>query len=160
MDAPTPQPRRAIARGVVPLLIGAPAIAVTIAVALVLGSAPASGGPSVALGDGSAMCLEVYTPENLLHREFAFDGTVTEIQPASEDFGVLVTFKVNAAYRGEIGDGITLKATGVGPDSEGGPGIAVGDRLLISGDEDYVWTCGFSRTWSAEMAAEWESATR
>ena len=88
------------------------------------------------------------------------DGTVTAIQSSSADFGVEVSFDVNEAFIGDVGSTITLTAPGVGGDSEGGPAIAVGDRLLISGDETYAWTCGFSRTWSAEMAAEWEAATR
>lgn len=141
-------------------LAAVPIAGVMIALALVLGSAPASGGPSTALGDGSAACIEVYTPATLGNRDFAFDGTVTGIDSGTDELGVRVTFDVNRLYIGELGSSVTLTATGVGPDSEGGPGLNVGDRLLISGDEDFMWTCGFSRTWSADMAAEWESATR
>jgi len=160
MDTTAPNAGRPALRRWAPALIGLPAAGLVIALAAVLSSSPASGGPSVALGNGSAACIEVYTPENLLHREFAFDGTVTAIQSSSADFGVEVSFDVNEAFIGDVGSTITLTAPGVGGDSEGGPAIAVGDRLLISGDETYAWTCGFSRTWSAEMAAEWEAATR
>lgn len=160
MLTPTPKDRPSIARRWMPAVIGAPVLAITIALALVLSGGSSDGDPSVAIGNGTATCIEVYTPENLLHRAFAFDGTVTSIEQRGEEFGVLVTFDVNTAYRGDVRDGITLQAVGVGGDSEGGPTIAIGDRLLVSGDEDYMWTCGFSRTWSPEMAAEWEAATR
>jgi hypothetical protein len=142
---------------------GLATVAAALALVAVMGQ-PAATGPSVALGDAAAMCIEVYTPENLLHRQFAFDGTVTAITDAENvDFGVSVTFDVNRTYIGDLGDTLTLTASGMsteGGDSEGRPPINVGDRLLISGDDGVAWTCGFSRTYSDEMAAEWESATR
>jgi hypothetical protein len=145
---------------------GLTAGAAVLALAMVL-TGPTAGGPSVALGDGNASCLEVYSPQTLPHRQVAFDGTVTAIaDDPTVDFGVNVTFGVNQAFIGELGDTITLQASGIGTedgvssDGEGGPAIHVGDRLLISGDDGFAWTCGFSRTWSQEMADEWEAATR
>ena len=143
---------------------GLATVAAAIALVAVMGRPAASNGPSVALGDAAAMCIEVYTPENLLHRQVAFDGTVTAITDAENvDFGSAVTFDVNRAYIGDLGETVTLTTSGMGTeggDSEGGPPINVGDRLLISGDDGFAWTCGFSRTYSDEMAAEWEAATR
>jgi hypothetical protein len=158
---PTPSRRWGLALG------GITTVAAAVALVLVIGRPAAdAGGPSVALGDSSAMCMEVYSPETLPNRQLAFDGTVTEIaDDPGLDFGVLVTFDVNQVYIGDLGDTVTLQASGLGGvggdtvDSEGGPGMSVGDRLLISGDEGFAWTCGFSRTWSQEMADEWEAAT-
>jgi hypothetical protein len=134
-----------------------------LALVVVMGR-PAGSDPSLPLGDGAATCLEVYSPETLVHRQFAFDGTVTAITDAPDlDFGSEVTFDVSQAFIGDIGESTTVVASGMGTeggDSEGGPAINVGDRLLISGDDGAAWTCGFSRTYSAEMAAEWEAATR
>jgi hypothetical protein len=143
---------------------GLATVAAALALVAVMGRPAATSGPSVALGDAAAMCIEVYTPENLLHRQVAFDGTVTAITDAENvDFGSAVTFDVNRAYIGDLGDTVTLTASGMGADigdSEGGPPINVGDRLLVSGDEGNAWTCGFTRTYSDDMAAEWEAATR
>lgn len=141
-------------------LAAVPIAGALLALTLVLNSSPANPGPSTALGDGAAACIEVYTPANLGNRDFAFDGTVTGIDQGADDLAVRVTFEINRVYLGDLGSSVTLTASGVGPDSEGGPGLAVGDRLLISGDEDFMWTCGFSRTWSADMADEWDSASR
>jgi hypothetical protein len=163
IEARLAEPRRSLVSRWGVAAGGLATVAAALALVAVMGQ-PAATGPSVALGDAAAMCIEVYTPENLLHRQFAFDGTVTGITDAGNvDVGVSVTFDVNSSYIGDLGDTLTLTASGMGSeggDSEGGPPINVGDRLLISGDDGVAWTCGFSRTYSDEMAAEWESATR
>ena len=158
----------------VPARRSAPVIAggavATLAVAAVIGVAVTrSGGggssttatPDVAgtqdteLGGGfAALCVELYSPETLRNRQFAFDGTVESIS------GTNATFSVNRAYKGDVGDTITLEAGGMlaitSVNEEGT--LEVGGRYLVSGDDTFLWTCGFSQPYSEELAGEWEAA--
>lgn len=115
----------------------------------------------------SAMCVEVYSPETLPNREFAFDGTVTSIErfesaDGSEVGGPdRVTFDVHAWYKGGEGATTTVQAySWAQPTSLGEVGGDVGDRLLVSGDDDFAWSCGFTQDHSDSLAAEWEAALR
>jgi hypothetical protein len=41
--------------------------------------------------------------------------------------------------------------------SESPPSYAVGTRLLVSGEDQIVWACGFTRYFDEETAAAWRS---
>ena len=136
---------------------GAAVVAVAVA-ALTIGGAAApppqtgNGG-----GGGTAICL-AFSMEELQARDFAFDGTVTAIN------GTQATFTVNDGFWGvEDGASITLGADlMVGEPEvvalEGGPLLIVGERYLVSGDDTYAWSCGYTRVYDEATAAEWAAA--
>ncbi len=135
--------------------VGALAIAAVAAVAVLInGDSPA---PSQDPGPNIGSCVETYSAETLATREVAFDGTLTAID------GDSVTFAVNEAFRGDLGDSITLEATGMtgtSVTSAGGPSLAQGQRYLVAGDDQFVWACGFTQPYDEAVAAEWAEATR
>lgn len=111
---------------------------------------PSNGGPI------SASCVETYSLDTLSNRDLAFDGTVTGIS------GDSVTFTVHEAYRGAGSASITLTATGMtgtSISSAGGPSLVEGERYLIAGDGQFVWGCGFSQPYQADIAAHWADAS-
>lgn len=145
-------------------------------------SADASAGPTrqgPVPADGSADCVEVYSPAALAKRAFAFDGTVTAIGPARSNRPgaelplVGVTFHVNQWFRGGSGEDVTVDWY---PPHQGNsntdPSLAtygVGSRLLVSGeprwggaslDAAIAWTCGFTRYFDAQTAAAWAAVTK
>lgn len=110
---------------------------------------PSNGGPI------SASCVETYSLDTLSNRDLAFDGTVSGVNRDS------VTFTVNKAYRGAGSASITLTATGMtgtSISSAGGPSLVEGERYLIAGDGEFVWGCGFSQPYQADIAAQWATA--
>jgi len=134
-----------------------------VAIAVLAAGLAACGGTS-AVGSSDAgvaagtqeMCVEIYSAEALTNREVAFDGTVSAV---SDDE---VTFAVNEWFKGGSGDEITLEgATALGGFSSVGDaaiGVSTGERLLVSGDGGFAWTCGFTKPYSAALAAEWKAA--
>lgn len=135
-------------------------VAVVVA-ALTLGGtaapSPQTGDEGSGGGGGMSMCL-AFTMEDLQARDFAFDGTVTAID------GTQATFTVNDGFWGvEDGASITLGADlMVGEPEvvalEGGPLLIVGDRYLVSGDDSYAWSCGYTLVYDEATAAEWAAA--
>lgn len=135
-------------------LAAAAAVVAAIAVLLSGGGAPA---PSQEPGPNVGSCVETYSAGTLANRDFAFDGTVTDID------GDLVTFAVNTAFRGDLASSITLEAAGMSGSSvtsSGGLSLALGQRYLVAGDDRFVWACGFTRLYDGAVAAEWAEATR
>jgi hypothetical protein len=145
-------------------------------------SADPAAGPS---GDGPVPfggaedCVEAYSPAAVAGRAFAFDGRVTAIGPTVPDRPdrgpglVAVTFRVNQWFRG--GSGATATAEWYPPgqgDSNTDPSMAsygVGSRLLVSGEPRWggaplkdaiAWSCGFTRYYDPQTAADWAAATR
>jgi len=124
--------------------------------------APPSGTPPVSatqgpiIGPGAASCVEQYSPATLAHRGIALDGTVTAIS------GNDVTFHVNAAYHGVSTASITLTTTtgmtGTAITSVGGPTLSVGSRYLVSGEDHFIWACGFTQPYDSSTAATWAAA--
>jgi len=107
-------------------------------------------------GGGVGMCI-AYSIEELQARDFAFDATVTAIS------GNQATFAVNTVFWGAEGSSITLTAdlmTGDSPGIEldGGPQLVVGERYLVSGDDTFAWTCGYTQVYDPAVAAEWAAA--
>jgi hypothetical protein len=136
--------------------VGALTLAAVAAVAVLVNST-ATPEPSGQPAPGIGFCVERYSPETLAGRDFAFDGTVTAIG------GDSATFAVNEAFRGDLGDSITLEAagmTGTSVTSGGGPSLAQGGRYLVAGDDRFVWACGFTQPYDEAVAAEWAEATR
>lgn len=138
-------------------------------------------GPSPAgapLQGATASCVEEYSPAAVAGRAFAFDGTVTAVGPARSDRpGVEldlsgVTFRVHTWFRGGAGGTVTVDMdTPLGPTTSAEPSALpydIGTRLLVSGeprwggeplDAAIAWSCGFTRPYDAQTAAEWAAAT-
>lgn len=142
------------------LVAGIGGVAVA-ALAVVVLNGSGSGAPGVlpepdpSGGPISASCVETYSLDTLSDRDFAFDGTVTGVS------GDSVTFTVNEAYRGAGSASVTLTATGMtgtSITSGGGPSLAEGERYLIAGDDEFVWGCGFSQPYQADIASQWADA--
>ena len=108
-------------------------------------------------GTSTGSCVEVYDLEALKRREFAFDGTITTVE------GDAVVFTVHEWFRGgsqaevrmngaQAMSGLTSAGAGVGFDP--------GTRLLVAGDGGFVWSCGFTQPFDAEIAEAWATALR
>ena len=135
---------------------GAIAVAAVAAIA-VLTNGAGDPTPSEQPGPGIGSCVETYSAEALGNRDFAFDGTVTSID------GDSVTFAVDDAFWGDVGESITLEAagmTGTSVTSAGGPSLMQGERYLVAGDDQFVWGCGFTQPYDSAVAAEWAGANR
>lgn len=129
---------------------------------------------SIALtNDAAASCVETYSLTTLANRAFAFDGTVTDIEPPADTTPgslsyAIVTFEVHEWFRAAGPDRISVEMNPPGSHSTlNETGYAIGSRLLISGeprwggeplDDPIVWSCGFSRTHDPEVAADWRDA--
>lgn len=126
---------------------------------------------------GAASCVESYSMETLLNRDFAFDGTVVRVGPSVSDRGddgdlnlAGITFEVREWFVGGDADEVTvdLQTVGEGTAEQDLP-FRVGTRLLVSGeprwggaslDSPIAWGCGFSRYYDEETAKAWrETAT-
>lgn len=121
---------------------------------------------------GLADCI-AYDPSGVAERAFAFDGTVMAIGPriTKGDYAlsvVSVTFKVHEWFHGGEGSPATVTMTAPEYSAVGleelVPSYAVGTRLLVSGQpaeggEPYAGSCGFTRYYDPETAAEWRAAS-
>ena len=126
--------------------------------------------------DTAASCVEVYSPETLANRSFAFDGTIASIEtrtdpklPADQREAPWVWFVVHQWFKGGSGETVGIWMDGVNIETSAGTVAAQeGTRLLVAGEprwggkpleDPLAWTCGFTQEWSEEAAAEWEAAT-
>jgi hypothetical protein len=138
--------------------------------AVVLTRGPSDDAPSSPDGGGGAVlsrCVEQFSVETLAQRDFAFEGTIIEVTPpedpeaAGPAAAAEVVFQVHRWYQGGSGDTITLKTyelPGVISSVEGSLDLSVGSRLLASGDDVYLWSCGFSMPYSEAGAQLYEEA--
>lgn len=124
-------------------------------------SPPATNDPGTSAGaitpDGAADCVEQYTLATLAHRDAAFDGTVESVD------GDSATFAVNHWYRGGQ-DARTIRrgAAVLGGITSAGSSVSLepGTRLLVAGDDDFAWACGFTQPYDTAVASQWEDALR
>lgn len=110
--------------------------------------------PNSAAGS-MAMCVAVYDMNTIEDREFAFDGTVTSV---NEDD---VTFTVGEWFKGGSATTITLAGAmalaGIDTADEM-VALEPGTRLLVAGDGEFAWGCGFTQPYDAAVAAGWRDA--
>lgn len=104
--------------------------------------------PSAAAGKCAVPSAEFLRESNV-----AFDGTVTAIE------GESVTLAVKRWYRG----GETTEVRVIGPSEQlrqilSGVDFEVGERYLVTAADGQVTLCGFSGSWSEQMAALYEEA--
>ena len=114
-------------------------------------------------------CVEPFSATALSERNFAFDGTITRVdvpEPASQHpatevvSATRVTFTVNEWFTGGSEGAVTLQTfsqPGMAS-TDDGPDAAVGARLLVSGDADYLWACGFTQPYSKSAAETFQAA--
>jgi hypothetical protein len=99
----------------------------------------------------------------LKKRDYAFDGTLRSFDAAAtgaeEPKPQHIVFEVHKWFKGGEGAEATRRAYGFGMiTSAGGTPHAVGERLLVAGDEDFIWECGFTQPYDGSVAANWERA--
>lgn len=139
--------------------------------AVVLTGGPADVRRSTDRGGGgvAVSCAEQFSVETLARRDFAFDGTITEVippqDPEAEEGAAAaeVVFEVHRWYKGGGADTVSLRTyelPGVISSIEGGLDLSVGSRLLASGDDVFLWSCGFSMPYSEANAQLFEQAFR
>lgn len=137
--------------------------AIAIAGAAVLTGEPASAPPPVDVGgdvfgdlpDAKLSCVESYSPGALANRGFAFDGTVTAIDPGSgSELYDTVTFRIHRWYRNGSRDHAFVAM----PRAAAYP---IGSRMLVSGEAGgdprthVAWACGFTRWFDEREADRW-----
>jgi len=131
-------------------------------------------------------CVYGYSPELIAEKsDFAFDGTVTAIGPSVSYrpgapqpwIEVGVTLRVNEWFKGGTSQQTVTVDMPPSPnptsEKEGSPtGYGVGTRMLVSGAARWGgsdplaypvawWGCGgFTRYYSADLAAQWRAAMR
>jgi hypothetical protein len=109
----------------------------------------AEGGPA-----GLGSCAFEFGPQTLAERGFAFDGSVSEIrEPEAMDAPYEVDFAVSRWFRGGDGPTATVRTYDVsGTSLVGDLGLEPGMRVLASGDDDFLWGCGFSMPYTEQDA--------
>lgn len=134
------------------------------------------GQPQGSSTEVAASCVEVYSPETLDNRSFAFDGTVTSIEtrtdpklPTGEQEVPWVTFDVSQWFIGGAEPTVGIWMDGLNVETSTGTISAEeGTRLLVAGeprwggkplDDPLAWTCGFTQPWSEQALREWTAAT-
>jgi hypothetical protein len=140
------------------------------------GEPPAAVDTSSTSTDVAASCIEVYSPETLPNRSFAFDGTIASVEtrsdpklPSGERESPWVEFEVNRWFKGGSEERVGIWMDGLNADTSVDTLVGeVGTRLLVSGEprwggdpleDPLAWTCGFTQPWTEQAAAEWETAT-
>ena len=113
-------------------------------------------------GSGSMVeveCVERYSLDNLKKRGYAFDGVVRTIVKAQHERDVYaVAFDVKEWFKGGSGTTATRRsATFMSFTSAGGTPHHEGDRLLVTGEEDQIWDCGFTQPYNATVARQWRT---
>lgn len=116
--------------------------------------------PIVAEGTGLGSCAFEFSAQTLAERQFAFEGTVSEIrEPAATDAPHEIVFEVAQWFEGGEASTTIVRTYEVsGTSLAGDLGLAVGDHVLASGDEDFLWGCGFSMPYSDVNASLFEEA--
>ena len=113
-------------------------------------AAPSEPSDAAETGGGMAMCADAFSVDTLGQRAWAFDGIVTDIvSPESPDQPYDVVFEVARWFHGGDAATATLRTYDVsGQSLVGGPPLEVGSRVLASGDDEYLWGCGYSMPFS------------
>jgi hypothetical protein len=116
------------------------------------------------LGETQGRCVEQYSPSTLQNRSWAFEGVITNVEgpadPPGEDPGQgtsTVTFDVHRWFWGGSEEQISLR-TYASPSSVGDIEASVDAHLLVSGEEDFLWSCGFTKPFTEVALGEFDAA--
>ncbi len=162
-EAPNYRPRRRVA--VAGLLAAALATAAVVGFVLVDGGEPKpAADASWLVGETAFSCIEQYSPETLPNRTYAFEGVIVAVDgpvdAPSEEAGsgtTAVTFDVDRWFWGGTGKQVSLR-TYATPSSTGDVDGSVGAHLLVSGDGDFLWACGFTQPFSEDLLKAFQAA--
>jgi hypothetical protein len=137
------------------------AVAVVAAIAVVVGSPDRDtetprANASWLIAEGSGSCVERYSVATLAKRGYAFEGVITDVAAPSDpnspdpaDQTTTVRFDVARWFWG-----------GSGPSAERRTySFAIGAQLLVAGDEDFIWSCGFTQPATETARSDYEAAT-
>jgi len=161
----TPEQVRRPRRSYGPIL-AASAAAAAIAVAIVVSarSGAPNGDASWLTGPAQASCVEQYSPDTLAQRSWAFEGVITDVHgpadpdsPDPADMTTTIRFDVVKWFWGGAGAEASRRTYSVAS-SAGALDASIGARLLVSGDEDFVWSCGFTQPVTERGRSEFEAA--
>lgn len=111
-----------------------------------------AGDEPITPGGSTGSCVELYDLDTIVNRQFAFDGTVANVD------GDDVIFDVNHWFKGGSGAQTTLAgAASLGGLTSAGATVSLepGTRLLVAGDGGFAWSCGFTQTYDAGVAKQW-----
>lgn len=120
---------------------------------------PASSGPATGpAGSEVTSCVETYDLDTLGNRGHAFDGTVESVDGDDMTFTVEEWFVPGPFDAGDAT--VTLDHQGYAgmlfaPD---GPALEPGTRVLVAGDDGFVWSCGFTQLHDPALADQWRNA--
>jgi hypothetical protein len=109
-------------------------------------------------------CVEQYSADTLPNRDYAFEGVVAAVDPpANSDpdpggSATTVTFDVQRWFWGGTEDRVSLKTYAVPPVSTEAVEASIGAHVLVSGDAEFFWSCGFTKPFSEGAAGEFEAA--
>jgi hypothetical protein len=151
------------------LTAAAAAVAVAAAVGLVVGSVGrdtearrADASWLVAQGIGS--CVERYSVDALASRGYAFEGVITDVagpadpgSPDPADQTTTLTFDVVRWFWGGSGPSAVRRTYSLAS-SAGELEGSIGARLLVAGDEDFVWSCGFTQPATEAARSDYRAA--
>jgi hypothetical protein len=166
---PAPVPLETRPRHSFALAAAAAAVAVIAAVGLVVGSAdrdteapPADASWLVAQGISS--CVEQYSVVTLAERGYAFEGVITDVagpsdpsSPDPADQTTTVTFEVVQWFWGGSAPSAERRTYSLASSTEELE-ASIGARLLVAGDEDFIWSCGFTQPATDTARSEYEAA--
>ena len=146
-------------------LVAAALAAVATVVAVQLdGDGPAPAADASWLVETGQMCVERSSAETLPNRDWAFEGVIAAIDPPSDpaaaDAGAVpttVTFDVERWFWGGSADQVSVE-TYATPSSAGAVDSSIGAHLLASGDDQFLWSCGFTKPFSDGAQQEFEAA--
>jgi hypothetical protein len=138
--------------------------------------------PGDATGDCTGYTLDRFTERLTEPGFFALDGTVTAVEPGADLSPEMptqystVTFRVGTWFHGGSGDTVEVFLDPPGSEDSDVRSYGVGTRLLVSGvlgdtarpsgtmtaTEDmgfFGFSCGYSRYYDEQTAADWAAAT-
>lgn len=112
-------------------------------------------------------CVEQFSAETLLNREWAFEGRIVAVEPPADPESMdplatatTVTFRVDRWFWGGAGGEVSLRTYAMPPSSAGVVDESIGARLLAAGDDGFLWACGFTKPHSGPSLDEFEAAAR
>lgn len=160
--APIRRPRPHVAAA--GLVAASLAVVATLAVVQRDGVGPTPAPDASWLTPDAGACVEQYSPQTLPNRDYAFDGVIAAIDPPAEPGGTdpgggttTVTFNVRRWFWGGSGKEVSLRTYST-PLSEEAAESSIGAHVLASGDEDFLWACGFTKPFSESGVDEFETA--
>jgi hypothetical protein len=165
---PQAVPLRATPRRGFALTAAAAAVAVVAAIGVVVGSADRDAeaprpDASWLVAQGAGSCVEQYSVDTLANRGYAFEGVITDVagpsdpsSPDPADQTTTVAFEVVRWFWGGSGPSAERRTYSLAS-SAGELDASIGARLLVAGDEDFIWSCGFTQPATDAARSEYEA---